>query len=50
MSTATLDLAVAEARIRAYLDDSECGQYVFHPGMGCLMCDFRDDYCLQWGG
>ncbi len=38
------------AAIRAYLDDLDRGQYVFRPGMGCNMCEFRDDHCQQWLG
>ena len=38
------------AAIRAYLDDLDQGQFVFRPGFGCVMCDFRDDHCLQWRG
>ncbi len=38
------------AVIRAYLDDLDRGDFIFRPGMGCVMCDFRDDHCLQWGG
>ena len=29
------------AVIRAYLDDLHSGRFVFRPGLGCSMCDFR---------
>jgi predicted RecB family nuclease len=29
------------AVVRAYLDDLDSGKYVFRPGLGCGMCDFR---------
>jgi hypothetical protein len=29
------------AVIRAYLDDLDSGKYLFRPGLGCGMCDFR---------
>ncbi len=38
------------AAVRAYLDDLDRGQYVFRPGMGCNMCEYRDDYCQRWLG
>ena len=38
------------AVIRAYLDDLDRGDFIFRPGIGCVMCDFRDDHCLQWRG
>lgn len=38
------------AAIRAYLDDLDGGRFVFRPGLGCSMCDFRDDHCQQWSG
>jgi putative RecB family exonuclease len=36
--------------IRAYLDDLDAGRFVFRPGFGCSMCDFRDTHCREWGG
>lgn len=36
--------------VRAYLDDLDRGQFVFRPGFGCGMCDFRDSHCRSWGG
>lgn len=36
------------AAIRAYLDDLDSGRYVFRPGMGCGMCEYRDDHCQRW--
>lgn len=38
------------AAIRAYLDDLDRGQYVFRPGLGCGMCEYRDDHCQRWSG
>ena len=36
--------------IRAYLDDLDSGRFVFRPGFGCMMCDYRDDHCRSWQG
>ena len=36
--------------IRAYLDDLDSGRFVFRPGLGCSMCDFRNKGCSSWGG
>jgi predicted RecB family nuclease len=36
--------------IRAYLDDLDAGRFVFRPGLGCGMCDFRHDHCRSWPG
>lgn len=36
--------------IRAYLDDLDSGRFVFRPGIGCSMCDFRDNHCRAWSG
>ena len=36
--------------IRAYLDDLDAGRFVFRPGLGCGMCDFRDTRCRAWDG
>ena len=36
--------------VRAYLDDLDRGQFVYRPGFGCSMCDFRDSHCREWGG
>ena len=36
--------------IRAYLDDLDSGRFVFRPGLGCGMCDYREDYCRAWDG
>lgn len=38
------------AVIRAYLDDLDSQRFIFRPGLGCQMCDFRDSHCLQWSG
>jgi len=38
------------AVIRAYLDDLERGSFVYRPGLGCSMCDYRDAHCQQWSG
>lgn len=36
------------AVVRAYLDDLDAGHFVFRPGLGCAMCDYRDDHCRSW--
>ena len=36
--------------IRAYLDDLDSGRFVFRPGFACMMCDYCDDHCREWGG
>jgi hypothetical protein len=36
--------------IRAYLDDLDAMRFVFRPGFGCSMCDFRDHHCPEWDG
>ena len=36
--------------IRAYLDDLHAQRFVFRPGLGCAMCEFRDTHCRQWDG
>ena len=33
------------AVIRAYLDDLDSGRFIFRPGLGCHMCDFRETHC-----
>jgi putative RecB family exonuclease len=38
------------AVVRSYLDDLDRGRFVFRPGLGCSMCDFRDSLCSSWGG
>lgn len=38
------------AVIRAYLDDLDSGRFVFRPGLGCGMCEFRALHCSQWNG
>ncbi|MHB1038151.1 MAG: RecB family exonuclease [Pirellulales bacterium] len=38
------------AVIRAYLDDLDAGRFVFRPGWGCGMCDYRHPHCRQWCG
>ena len=38
------------AAIRAYLDDLDRGDFVYRPGLGCSMCDFRNSHCQQWSG
>ena len=37
--------------VREYLDDLDRGSFVYRPGFGCTMCDFRDGPCgeaLGW--
>jgi hypothetical protein len=36
--------------IRTYLDDLDADRFVFRPGMGCGMCEFRSSHCSQWRG
>lgn len=36
--------------VRAYLDDLDSGRFVFRPGLGCGMCDFRKSFCSTWSG
>jgi len=36
--------------IRTYLDDLDAGGFVYRPGFGCTICDYRDDSCRHWGG
>ena len=36
--------------IRAYLDDLDSGRFIFRPGLGCGMCDFRNSFCRSWDG
>ena len=38
------------AAIRAYLDDLDRGDFVYRPGLGCSMCDYRNSHCQQWCG
>ena len=38
------------AVVRAYLDDLDSGRFVFRPGFGCMMCDYRDGPCRTWPG
>ena len=38
------------AAIRAYLDELDSGRFIFRPGMGCNMCEYRDDHCGRWNG
>ena len=38
------------AVIRAYLDDLDRGRFVFRPGLGCGMCDYRLSHCREWTG
>jgi putative RecB family exonuclease len=38
------------AVIRAYLDDLDANRFVFRPGFGCVMCDYRDGSCRDWDG
>ena len=33
--------------VRAYLDDLDRGSFVYRPGFGCTMCDFRDGPCVE---
>ena len=32
--------------VRQYLDDLDRGSFVYRPGFGCTMCDFRDGPCV----
>jgi len=32
--------------VRLYLDDLDRGGFVYRPGFGCTMCDFRDGPCI----
>ena len=32
--------------VRAYLDDLDRGDFVYRPGFGCTMCDFREGPCV----
>jgi hypothetical protein len=36
------------AVIGTYLDDVDGGRFVFRPGFGCTMCDYRDSHCRDW--
>ena len=36
------------AVIRAYLDDLDSNRFVFRPGFGCGICDYRDGSCRDW--
>jgi putative RecB family exonuclease len=36
--------------IRADLDDLDSGRFVFRPGLGCAMCNFRNKGCWSWDG
>lgn len=38
------------AVIRAYLDDLSSGRFIFRPGLGCSMCDYRGAPCQTWQG
>jgi putative RecB family exonuclease len=38
------------AVIRGYLDDLDAGRFVYRPGFGCSMCDFRVTRCHTWSG
>jgi putative RecB family exonuclease len=38
------------AVLRAYLDDLDRGRFVFRPGIGCSMCEHRDNRCRDWDG
>lgn len=38
------------AACRAYLEDLRRGRFVFRPGLGCQLCDFRQDPCREWDG
>ena len=38
------------AVIRAYLDDLDRGRFVYRPGLGCGMCEFRCGSCRAWQG
>ncbi len=38
------------AAIRAYLDKLDSGMFIFRPGMGCNMCEYRNDHCQRWNG
>lgn len=36
------------AVVHAYLDDLDTERYLYRPGMGCGMCDFREGPCRRW--
>lgn len=36
------------AVIRAYLDDLDCGRFIYRPSWTCSMCEFRESHCRQW--
>jgi len=36
--------------VRAYLDDIDAGRFVYRPGFGCGMCEFRETHCRGWSG
>ena len=36
--------------VRCYLDDLDSGRFVYRPGFGCQMCDFRGTHCSKWDG
>ena len=39
------------AVIRAYLDALDSGKFVYRPGIGCQMCDFKNSaHCCGWNG
>ena len=38
------------ALVRAYLDDLDAGRFVYRPGFGCQMCDYRQTHCQEWDG
>ena len=38
------------AVVRAYLDDLDANRFVFRPGFGCVVCDYRDGLCREWDG
>jgi putative RecB family exonuclease len=31
--------------LRLYLDDLDARRFIYRPGLGCSMCDFRDSHC-----
>lgn len=38
------------ALVRAYLADLRGDAFVYRPGFGCGLCEFRDSHCQRWGG
>lgn len=38
------------ALVREYLDALDCGRFVIRPGLGCALCEHRDNRCRDWEG